>query len=183
MISRLIIFICACCFFFGCSDSRSITDMVSDRILCQLAKEMKKKGLIAIGSGGGCTIDKKINDISMTFAYGKVLSLNHARELMVESIQILLKLINSNPDNKQYFEHFPAPVEIIVISILSEPCPTDPECVEAVSILKGKIYYDVNHPIPHIAPYLTLKEESFEEALKIVESRSSLANATIYQHQ
>lgn len=172
MILRLI-HICIICCLIGCSDSKSITDKVSDDILYQLAKQMKKDNLIAIGSGGGCTIDKKINLISMTFEYRNVLSLSHARELMVKCVQTVLTLTNSDPDNKQYFENFPISDEIILISILSEACPKDPECVEAVSILKGKIYYDVNHPIPHVAPYLTIKEESFEEAQQIVALRRS----------
>ncbi len=170
MISRLVIYICFFCFLFGCSDPRSETDKVSDRMLCQLAKHMEKKGLIAIGAGGGCTIDKKINLISMTFMYQKVMSMNEARELIVECANILLESMNANPDNRRYFEHFPAPVDIIQVGILGKQCPTDLNCVEVVSILKGNITYAINHPMPHIAPYLNLKKESFEEAQKILES-------------
>jgi hypothetical protein len=170
MTSKFIICICCFCFLWGCQDSRSEIDRVSDRMLCQLAKQMRKKRLIATGSGGGCTIDKKLNDLSMTFIYKKVMSMNEARELIVECTQTLLQLMNVNPDNKKYFERFPAPVDIIVISILGEQCPTNLNCVEVVRILKGKIAYAIDHPISHVAPYLTLREESFEEAQKILES-------------
>ncbi len=174
MNSKFIISICFFCLLFGCSDPRSEIDKVSDRMLCQLAKHMEKKGLNAIGAGGGCTIDKKINDISMTFKYPKVMSMNEARELIVECIRTLLNLMNDNPDNKKYFEYFPVQDKIILISILGERCPTDLNCIEAVSIIKGTIYYDINHPLPQLGEsYLTLKEESFEEAQDLLESEEN----------
>lgn len=168
--SKFIIYICFFCSLVGCHDPRSTCDKVSDHILNQLAKQMQKKGLIAIGSGGGCTLDKKINLISMTFTYQKVMSMPEARELIVECIQTLIDLMNANPDNKQYFEKFPATEDIMLISILGQQCPTDLQCVEVVKIIKGTIYYNINHPLPQLGDiYLTLKEETFVEAQKILE--------------
>ena len=143
MISRLI-FCLFFCFFFGCHDPRSEIDKVSDRMLCQLAKQMKKRGLIAIGSGGGCTIDKKINEIGMTFEYKKIMNMDEARELIVECIQILLDLMHSNSENAKYFEHFPVSVGIIRVSILGQRCSIEHDCVEVVKILNGEIYYCIN---------------------------------------
>ena len=173
MIFKLVIYTCLFCCLFGCNDPRSEREKLRDHMLNQLAKQMKEKGLIAIGSGGGCTLDKKINLISMMFIYKKVMSMQEARCLIVECAETLLERMNANSDNDRYFEHFPVPVDIIMISILGEQCPTDLNCVEVVSILKGKITYAINHPIPHIAPYLDLKKESFEEAQKILESGST----------
>lgn len=174
MILRLMVCILFC-FLGGCMDSKNEIDKVSDHILCQLAKQMKKKGLIAIGSGGGCTIDKKINDVSIAFQYDNIMNINESRKLIVYCVQKLLNLMNSNPENKQYFEHFPAPVDIVHVSIFGKKCPTDPNCVEVVKILCGTIYYNIDYPPPRRLGeiYLTLKEESFEEAQKIVESDSS----------
>ena len=172
--SKFIICICFFCFLFGCNDPRSEREKLRDSILNQLAKQMQKKGLIAIGSGGGCTLDKKINLISMTFTYQKVMNMPEARELIVECIQTLLDLMNANPDNNQYFEKFPATEDIMLISILGQTCPTDLQCVEVVKIIKGTIYYNINHPLPHLGHiYLTLKEESLEEAQKILKSGSN----------
>lgn len=166
-LSRLII-----CFLFfslsGCKDSRSEIDKISDHFLCQLAKQMRTKGLIAIGSGGGCTIDKKINLISMTFEFKNILTLDQARQLLVESVQALLILMNEDPSKKKYFESFPVSEKIISISIFGEECPNDLECIDAVSIIKGKVYYYANNPMIRYSPYLDLKEETFEEAQKIV---------------
>jgi len=47
MISRLMYFVLFC-FLFGCQDSRNEIDRVSDQIIDQLAKQMKKEGLIAV---------------------------------------------------------------------------------------------------------------------------------------
>lgn len=171
MISKLIIYLCFFCFLLGCQDPRSEREKVRDRILNQLAKQMQKKGLIAIGSGGGCTLDRKINLISMVFTYQKVMNMPEARELIVECIQTLLNLMNANPDNKQYFEKFPATENIMSIAILGQKCQTDLNCVEVVNIIKGTIYYNIYHPFPEFREiYLTLKKESFEEAQKILAS-------------
>ena len=98
------------------------------------------------------------------------MSINEARELLVESVQTLLNLIDANPENSKYFEYFPPRVGVILISILGETCPQDLNCIEVVKIINGKVYYKINHPIPHVAPYLTIQEESFEEAQQIVAS-------------
>ena len=174
MISKYMVYISFFCFLFGCSDPRSEREKVRDYMLHQLAKQMKKRDLIAIGSGGGCTIDKKINEIGMTFEYKKIMNMDEARELIVACIQTLLDLMNSNSENAKYFERFPVPVGIIRISILGERCSIEHDCVEVVKILNGEIYYCINHPLPEVKQiYLTLKEESFEEAQQIVASQAT----------
>lgn len=171
----LYIFFSAC--LFGCSDTRDDCDRISDRILSQLAKQMRKHNLYAIGSGGGCTLDNKINLISMVFKYDNILCINFARRLIVESTDALLQLVNSNPDNKEYFEIFPISDAEIYISIIGAlPLDNNPDDISGVKIVKGRIRYTIdnfNPPPKKDGPLLTVHSETFEEAKKILHEQQS----------
>ena len=169
MFLNLVIFICLA--LFGCSDPRSEREKLRDLTLNQLAKEMQKKNLYAVGSGGGCTRDKKINLISIVFHYKQVLSIETARKLMVESADTLLTLINSNPSSKEYFEVFPPPVDVICICITGiTPSPENASEIRGILLIKGKLYYNVEDksPLPRPGPVLMVHEETYEEAKNIL---------------
>ena len=51
---------------------------------------MKKQGLYAVGQGGGCSKDKKINLISIAFNYNGTMDIELAKKLIVKSSDSLL---------------------------------------------------------------------------------------------
>ncbi|MCH9626360.1 MAG: hypothetical protein S4CHLAM123_15570 [Chlamydiales bacterium] len=154
----------------GCSDSRSECDKISGRILSQLAKQMRKENLRAVGSGGGCTTDKKINLVSMVFNYDKILDIKTARSLIVKSTDVLLSIIDKN---KQYFDPLLNYIDVVYVSIIGET-PNEPQEIWGVKIVKGKVYYNIENykPFPQEdGPLLTVHKETFEEAKRILEDQ------------
>ncbi|MCH9626361.1 MAG: hypothetical protein S4CHLAM123_15580 [Chlamydiales bacterium] len=166
----LLLFIC------GCSDSRSECDKISGRILSQLAKQMRKENLRAVGSGGGCTTDKKINLVSMVFNYEKILDINTARSLIVKSAETLLNLISAHAEYENAFETFLNPIDIMYICIIGEtPEGNNSKEIGGLQLIKGKIYYLIDNykPFPREdGPLLTVHEETFEEAKRILEDQN-----------
>jgi len=169
---RLVLCSLILCFLSGCSDPRCEREKVRDRILIQFSKQMQKKGLYAAGLGGGCTINKKINLIDVSFDYDEVMDLDSARKLIVESTKHLLDLINSDGNIKEYFEVFPVDVDILSISIMGQIPDSSRDYIRLVFVLKGIVYYYTDDPAGKVMPFLDVHEETFEEAKKIVSKKN-----------
>ena len=173
-ILRLVILIC---FFSSCSEPKSNREKWRDKTLVLFAKHMKGKGLRAAGIGGGCTVEKKINLMGVTFDYNKVMSIDEARELIVECSNELLRMVNSDPNAAQYFENFPIKEEIISISILGKVPETTQNFISLVYINKSFVKYRTDDPEGKILPFVPVHEETFLEAQEIVNHRKSLLNS------
>jgi hypothetical protein len=170
MLIRKILFFITMCFLYGCSDPRSEREKVRDHILMQFTKKMKSKELYAAGIGSGCSKDGKdnINLLDITFDYPYVLDIYASRKLIVESTEILLGLINSDPDHAQFFENFPARADIIMISIIGQAPNNGCDYIRSVSLIKGKVSYNTDDPTGKVMPYLNVHEETYEEAKRIL---------------
>lgn len=158
------------CFFCGCEDPRSATDKIREEIISQFEKEMKKKDLYAVGTGGGCK-DEKINLITVSFDYPAVMDLQLSRELIVTSLNVLIRIVNSNPRYSEHFEKYPVSIDIIHLCVVGRKSEkVEKNYVRTVSNFKGIINYRVE--TPKIGPYKTVHEETYEEAKKIVSEKS-----------
>jgi len=164
-----------CCLFAllftSCTGSKGTSDRVSDKILAKFARKMEGRGLRMVGSGGGINHRlKKINLISATFKYdGMMMDVENARCLIVDSSEVFLNLINSDPNNEQFFESFPVPSNILDLGIIGkQPEDNKVEYIEVVSLLHDKVRYLTDKIRPKIGPYTTVHEESFQKAQAIV---------------
>ncbi len=182
-ILNIIIFCFLFCILINCTDPRSEREKTRDRLLIQLAQQMRKKELYAIGAGGGCNRDKKINLISIPFNYYDVLDIENARELIVESAISFLELITSASDSKNYFEKFPVPVEVIDIGIISQTNEKyNSSHIIVADLLNGKVHYQIDRLPPKDSPFLTVHEESFEEAESIVAQKKLCGSQKSHPH-
>jgi hypothetical protein len=177
MLIRKMLFFITMCSLCSCSDPRDEREKVRDRIFVEYAKKMKSKNLFVAGLGGGCTKDNKTNCIGVTFDYPFVLDIDTSRRLIVESTETLLDLINSDVSNAQFFENFPAQVDIIMISIIGQAPDNGCDYIRSVSVIKGKVSYNTDDPTGKIMPYLNVHEESYEEAKKILSNEIDFLGA------
>lgn len=162
---RIIFYIFFALITNGCLEQRSESDKISDKIISQFVKKMKKKGLHAAGVGGGCTRDHKINLVDVTFDYHGLMDISHARVMIVDCTNELLEIINSNPKNVKYFVEFPVKVNLISTAIIGlSPDLQNNNYIKIVDNLNGNILYGTEHK----KPFLIIHEETFEEAQKIV---------------
>jgi hypothetical protein len=170
MLTRTILAIVTICFLYGCSDSRREREKVRDHILMQFKKQMKGKELYAVGIGSGCSKDgkNKINLLDITFVYPYVLDIKTSRNLIVESTETLLDLINSDPTHAQFFENFPAQANILMVSIIGEASDCGCDYIRTVGVIKGEVSYDTDDPTGKVMPYLNVHEETYEEAKKML---------------
>jgi len=133
---------------------------------------MKGKGLRAAGIGGGCTIEGKINLMGVTFDYEKVMTLEEARELIVECSTELLRMVNSDPKAAQYFETFPVKENIFRIGIIGETPDAVRDHVRVVSISGGEIIYYADDLEKGESMSIIVLKESFAEAQEIVNRKT-----------
>ena len=158
-------------FIFGCSrDSKHI--FIADQLTKQTADQLKKeKGLSLIAIGGGMMGD--IQAMGADFAYFNLVNLQEARKLIVYASQCYLKNINSNKKIRPYLHNYPFDIKnISVLIVINHPetLSLEKKNICCISIVKGIISYNLESPTRY-APMPLLKEETYEEALKIVEKK------------
>jgi len=157
---------------FACSTTMNETDRVSEEVIKKCGEHMKKKGLKIIGTGGG-EKNGKINLVEVSFVINQKLDIQSARVLIVDSANCLLNEINKNSKHEEIFAKFPAPVDIMHISIFGlESSENTPDYVGIVSILQGSIRYKVDNNIPPGCALRTIHKETFEEAQQILSQSS-----------
>jgi len=134
---------------------------------------MKGKGLRAAGIGGGCTVEGKINLMSVTFDYEKVMTFEEARNLIVDCSNELLKMVNADSKAARYFEVFPIKEEIIRIAIISKAPVVARDHIRLVFISGGEIIYYADDLEKGERMSIIVLKEPFAEAKEIV-SRNNL---------
>jgi hypothetical protein len=140
-------------------------DFTSNQLIVDFAKKMQKKELHACGLGG--REDKgKVMDFKVTFQYGKVLDISTARELVVETILLLVEEINNNEAMRKYLYHYPFTPDDVIVAILPDCSKLsnkeDSDFVRVSAHLGQISYYGRENP------YVDLLEETFSEARQIL---------------
>jgi len=110
--------------------------------------------------------------MAMSFDYDKDVDLSKARELLVYIIENYLSAINSNIEVRPYLHNYPFTAKNIEIRIWIRPGKKKPPFGEiyCFAALEGELIYDTKTATS--INYQTLHEETYEEALKIVEGSS-----------
>jgi len=147
-------------------------EKIADGITNKTAKKLQKeKGLVLIGTGGQMMND--IQMMAMSFDLYREVNLEEARELLVFIVQKYLKNINKTEEIKPYLHEDPFTVGNIEIRIwLHNPDGSDlaSEKIRYISVLEGK--FKCRSELLGRRPF---HEESYEEAVKIVNSQKEAA--------
>jgi hypothetical protein len=118
---------------------------------------------------------EKIDLMGLIFHIKRRLSKQECRELIVNSIGEYLAAINENAEFQKYLFQSPFPIKNIEIDIHIETEDGKdvyyPD-ISLVGIIRGKVDYLSDDP-ENPYKYKSKEEESYEEALRIVEAKSS----------
>lgn len=156
-------------FFSSCSNPGHIRE--ADRITNLFNKKMKVESLVLAGSGGA--LMDNIKEISLDFKKVQCVDIEQSRLIYVKNVQALLHLINSDEKVRPYLNNYPFTIENVDFTIIF--CGLDdffalPPYIAHVSSYgkNGIIHYsEYNAEKDNLK---TVYEESYEEALNIVNS-------------
>ena len=153
---------------FGCAQ-HSDHEIIIDKIINKTEKQLKKeKDLFMIGTGGQMMGDIQLARIS--FQYFHLVNLEEARALLVYTIQTFLKNINDNKEVRPYLHNYPFTTKNIEIKIfIYQPDGHYPPqgSIQFLVLRNNILSYKLVKP-SEFAPWPILKEETYEEALKIL---------------
>jgi len=150
----------------------------SNEVTNNFIKEVNKEfGFRCVATGGSMPYDVQGIDVGF-IAYRKA-TIEEARELEVMLIEKFLRIINSHEKIRPYLREFPFQASQADISIDFYNKNNEPETVNSishVSQVKNKIYYDIYDPKTFSSEEVA--EESYEDALKIVQEKRSNGNVS-----
>ena len=137
------------------------------------SEQMKKEFSIdCIGSGGSMPYD--VEDISIKFVAYQRATIEEARALEVKVTERLVQMINAHEKIRPFLKENPFPYYRTKVGISFYKRNNSPYLdgsVAYVSQVNSKIYYRAENPDnPDI--YNQIKDEPYEEALKIVQNNS-----------
>jgi hypothetical protein len=176
MIFNLGIMICMLSFLFGCSSFSFSSDYekIADKITEKTAKELKaQKNLYLVGTGGQMMDD--IQMMMMGFNFYRVVDIETARQLLVDSVQEYLSAINSNEEIRPHLHNYPFTaknVEIVIYFYNSDGSEISSGKINIAAANQGKVIYYIDDPEKNnIKP---IHEETYEEALMLVNNRHAI---------
>ncbi len=151
-------------------------ETIANRITKQVAlKLFQEKNLQCAGRGGGMMSNIRI--MALGFDLLHEVTLTEARELTVYAITEYLKSINNSKEIRPYLQNYPFKLENIEIRIWiykSDNKSVPLGKIDSISAVKGTLTYRIACGSQSYANR-ELCEETYEEALKIVEAEE-LAN-------
>ncbi len=160
-------------FIFG--DSRSPGTKMAHKITGDIGRRLKANyGLRFMGISEEGP-DGKYKKIGLGFSYDKILSKDRGRILLLKCAHDALQIYNSHPEFEQYMKDVPFTNNNIIIKIyIRRPKGPDVNHPDIGlfsfnnSILRYKTYDPQNG-----SEYFSIEEESFEEAMRILESQKA----------
>jgi hypothetical protein len=144
---------------------------IADKITMQFAAKMKqKKNLVFIGLGGAMMGD--IQEMDVSFNYSCPINIPTARKLIIECAKEYLQDINDNKEVQPYLHDHPFTAQNIQITIFIH------------NVDDSRIYYPnlcnvniINNTVRYLShdgeKFVSLKEEPYDEAMKIVEKEAN----------
>ena len=144
-------------------------ELAEQQVDWQTIKEINKKyEAICVSTGGGGVCGARF--LSLAFNLPKDLDdidINTARTMIVDAAQIFLNNINTSTKLKKHMIKYPFETEDIHVAFYTKTF--DVGKLSIISSYLGNVYYEVNDSSP--AHSSVIFEETFEEALKIVETQ------------
>lgn len=138
-------------------------------------KEMHKKYGLECGASGG-RMPYDVEEISISFTAYRRATIEQARELEVKAIERFVQIINSHEKVRPFLREKPFPASRVRISIFFEETKKNTSFsnnnVEFICHAKNRLYYLAHDPkTPYVGK--DIKDEPYEEALKIVQGSKS----------
>ena len=152
---------------------RAIINRSVNEVVDALEKEMKEKfGLRCIGQGGSMPYD--IQEIGARFLCHQQVTVEEARELEIRATERFVEIINSHEAIRPYLRDYPWDYRraAIMIAFRDEYGEDYPEGVRLILQGKDKVFYYGPKKHPKEVG-VTIKDEPYEEAKKIVNSTPS----------
>jgi hypothetical protein len=145
-----------------------------DEIIHSFSKQIKKEfSFECTASGGSMPYD--VEKISMKFAAPRSATIEEARELEIKITEKFVECINAHEKIRPFLREYPFPSSRAAVMIsfnTPKKFSLSNNQVELVFQTKNKIFYQAtNRENPYL--YDTLKEEPYEEALKIVQGKTT----------
>jgi hypothetical protein len=146
-------------------------DQIANKITMNFANKMKqKKNLLFCGSGGAMM--GNIQEMHVSFNYYTLIDIPFARKLLIECAKEYLQDINDNIEVQPYLHDHPFTAKNLEISIFTYN--TDGRGVlypnlRNACLYQGIIYYFGDDG----EKFVTIKEEPYDEAVKIVEKEAN----------
>ena len=144
----------------------------ANEIICSFAKEMKAEfNLLCSGSGGKMPYDVEIIEVGFT-AYRNA-TIEEARELEVKVTEKLREKINQHEKIRPFLREYPFPASRakVKISFSKKDGSRPKEGFVALTFhAKDTIFYDT--ATNETEKLVSLAEEPYEEALKIVQKKA-----------
>ncbi|MGC1878806.1 MAG: hypothetical protein WA347_00495 [Rhabdochlamydiaceae bacterium] len=138
-------------------------------------------GLECVGSGGEMPYD--VEQISVKFVAYQSATVEEARELEIKLTERLVQVINAHEKIKRFLRECPFPPSRAHVTISfrdprKKKTLSENNDVELVFQARNRIFYQAKNPDN---PYLgkDIKDESYEEALKIVQSNAAKNGAQL----
>jgi hypothetical protein len=136
-------------------------------------KEMKRDySLYCDGQGGG--MPDNLRSIKVSFVAYRKGSIEEAREIEVKAIQRFIKLINEDEKLRPYLCEFPFPTRGIEVSLSfnqKNGSYYPDNALAFITHINGILYYESRSLA--MDKFTPLHQESFEEALKIVQQNNN----------
>jgi hypothetical protein len=145
-----------------------------DEIIHSFSKQIKKEyGFNCEASGGSMPYD--VQEISIKFSTDRLVTVEEARELEIKITEKFIECINAHEKIRPFLREYPFPssrASVMIRFYKPKKFSLSTNNVELVFQAKSTIFYNTkNLANPHL--YDTLKEEPYEEALRIVKSKAS----------
>lgn len=138
-------------------------------------KEVYKEYGFRCGASGGC-MPYDVEEISVKLLANQKATVEQARELEVRLTERFLQIINAHEKIRPFLREYPFPSGRVDVGISFRgkkklPSNTDKD-VLFVFQARNRIYYQAENPDnPYV--YKDIKDEPYEEALKIVQNNSA----------
>lgn len=148
----------------------SISERETNKVIDKFALQMQKRGMYPIGFGGSEN-EGKTTVISLTFQIDEVCDIDAVRKVLVGTTLGFLDCINSTPALRDYLCVYPfTPKQVEIIIVPKSPDRRDTPYISIAGAYAGTIRYKTDHPDPDNLQLITLKQETFEEAVEILKS-------------
>jgi len=155
-------------------NSKSIDyEVFVDEVTNIFIKEVKKEfGFDGNATGGSMPYD--IEEIHVGFSVPREVTIDEARELEVKLVEKFLSIVNAYEKIHPYLREYPftsSRASILLNFYNEKKQPKDENNVNLVFQAKKNIFY--KRYIPEKHSFIELAQEPYEEALKIVQNKSS----------
>lgn len=161
-------------FCFGCSSIPHVNHAKEVKLVTQiqakLAKRLASKHHLSLSGDVTAMPGGVIKEVGLLFHSHRILSIEEAREILVDCVQEFLSEINTNEEIRPFLENYPFTPKNIDIAIFIKDSNGigvyDPN-LNTVSASSGKLYYKTVSK-DDTFNYKSEYKETFDEAFKLV---------------